>query len=118
MDGLLEDRLRVIDLKLGLEVADMVRNTAAVGAAAGVGEGEVFVYNLFSESSPVALAPTVLLDLLGIDVGIAALGKETRKILDGESSALGNALMITIVGFVRTSHDGKRKIRWRIEYRE
>jgi len=118
MDGLLEDRLRLIDLKLGLEIADMVRNTAAVGAAAGVGEGEVFIYNFFSESSPVALAPTVLLDLLGIDVGIAALGKETRKILDGESSALGNALVITIVGFVRTSHDGKRKIRWRTEYRE
>jgi hypothetical protein len=54
MDGLLEDRLRLIDLKLGLEVADMVRNTAAVGAAAGIGEGEVFVYNLFSESSPVS----------------------------------------------------------------
>ena len=53
MDGLLEDRLRLVDLKLGLELANMVRKTAAVGAAAGVGEGEALIDNLLSETSPV-----------------------------------------------------------------
>ena len=54
--------------------------------------------------SPVALAAAVLLDLLGIDVDVAVLGEELGQMLDGQGGALGNALVVTVVGLVGASH--------------
>ncbi len=53
---------------------------------------------------PVALASTVFLDLFGIDVGIATLGKVTGQVLDRESSAVGEALVVAVVGLVGAGH--------------
>lgn len=52
MDALLEDRLGLIDLKLRLEVVEMVGVTAAVGATASVGEAELFIDYLGSKTTP------------------------------------------------------------------
>lgn len=104
MERLFEDRLGLIDLELGLEVADVVGEAATVGAAAGIGELEVFVNDFFSEASPVASAATVLLDLFGIHVDMAVLGKETWEMLSGSSGAVGETLVVTVIGLVRASH--------------
>jgi hypothetical protein len=53
MERLLEDRLRLVDLKLGLEVGDVVREAAAVGATARVGKGELLVSDIIVDGSPV-----------------------------------------------------------------
>lgn len=54
---------------------------------------------------PVAFAITGLLDSVGIVVGIeAGFGKVTRKVLFRESSAIGEANVVTVVEFVRTGH--------------
>lgn len=53
---------------------------------------------------PIALAAAVLLDLLGIDVGVAVLGEEAREVLDGDGGALSDALVVTVVGLVRAGH--------------
>jgi len=104
MDRLLKDGLGLIDLELGLEVVDVVREAAAVGATAGVGEGKTFVNYLLANTTPVALAAAVLLDLLGVDVGVATLGEEAWEVVDRDGGALGNALVVTVVGFVGSSH--------------
>lgn len=53
MKGLLEDGLGLVDVKLGLEVAELVGIAGAVGSAARVGECEVLVDNLFTSRAPV-----------------------------------------------------------------
>jgi len=53
---------------------------------------------------PVASTTTILLDLLGVYVCEATLGKELGHRLDGQSGALGDALVVTIVGLVRACH--------------
>lgn len=51
---LLEDGLRLVDLKLGLEVVDVARQATAVRAAAGIVEVEVFVHHLVTSVAPMA----------------------------------------------------------------
>lgn len=53
VDALLEDGLGLIELELGLEVMEMVRVTAAVGAATSVGELELLVDDLLAGTSPI-----------------------------------------------------------------
>jgi hypothetical protein len=63
-----------------------------------------YVYQRERVYTPIASARSVLLDLLGIHVGMAALGKETREMLRGKSSAFGEALVVTVIGLVGASH--------------
>jgi len=104
VEGLFEDRLGLVDLELGLEVAGVVGEAATVGAAAGIGEPEVFINHFFSEASPVAFAATVLLDLFGVRVDMPVLGKEAWEMLSGSSGAVGETLVVTVIGLVRASH--------------
>jgi hypothetical protein len=104
VDGLLKDRFGLVDLPLALEVADVVGDAAAVGAAAGVCELEVLVHDFFAKASPVAFAATVLLHLLGIDVHMATLGEEARKVLCWDGSPVSETLVVAVVGLVGASH--------------
>lgn len=52
VDGLLKDGLGLVDLELGLEVGEVVREGAAVGATTGVGEGEALVLDFLAEAAP------------------------------------------------------------------
>lgn len=52
MERFFKDGLLLIDLKLGLEVANVVREVAAVGAAAGVGKAEVLVHDFLPDVAP------------------------------------------------------------------
>lgn len=81
-----------------------MREAAAVGAATSVGKGEVFISDVVVDGSPVTSTRAVLLHLLGVDIGIAVLGKEARKMLGREDSALSETLVVTVVGLVRASH--------------
>lgn len=114
MDGLLKDRLLLIDLKLCLEVGDVVREVAAVGAAAGIGEAEFIFHNIIAKGSPIASARSVLLNLLGVGVRVTVLGKETREMLRGRGSAIGKTLVVTVVGLVRASHFGGGGVVWSV----
>jgi hypothetical protein len=105
VDTLLEDGLGLIELKLGLEVMKMIRVAAAVGAATSVGELELLVDDLLTGTSPVTLAATVLLGLLGINTIEAVLGKELGNILLRKNSTLGDAGVVFVVELVRSSHD-------------
>lgn len=104
VESLFKDRLGLVDLKLGLEVVDVVREAAAVGAAALVGEVKAAITDLLTHTTPIALATAVFLNLLRVGIGVAVLSKETRKVFNGEGGALGNALVVTVVGLVRASH--------------
>lgn len=132
MDALLEDGLGLIDLKLRLEVVEMVGVTAAVGATASVGEAELFIDYLGSESTPedgelqsrkmgvcldgdvdekqrmenlpVATTSAILLGLLGVNTIKAILGEELGKVLLGKDCALGQAGVVLLVVLVRSSH--------------
>jgi hypothetical protein len=104
VERLLEDRLGLVDLKLGLEVGDVVREAAAVGATARVGKSELLVSDIIVDGSPVATARAVLLHLFGVDIGEAVLAKEARHSFRGEDSPLGNALVVTVIGLVGSSH--------------
>lgn len=52
VEALLKDGLGLVDLELGLEVMEMVRVAAAVGAAASVGELELLVDDLLARRAP------------------------------------------------------------------
>lgn len=52
VEGLLEDGLGLVDLELGLEVAQVCRVATAVGAATGVGEVEFLVEHLLANFAP------------------------------------------------------------------
>lgn len=52
VERLLEDRLGLVDLKLGLKVGDVVREAAAVGATARVGKSELLVSDIIVDGSP------------------------------------------------------------------
>jgi hypothetical protein len=106
VDGLLKNRFRLVDLPLTLEVADVVGEAAAVGAAAGVRELEVLVHDFFTKASPVAFAATVLLHLLRINVHVATLGEEAREVLCWGRSPVGETLMVAVIGLVGASHYG------------
>lgn len=103
VERLLEDGLGLVDLKLSLEIGNM-REAATVGAAAGIGKGELLASDVIVDSSPVASTRAVLLHLLGVNVGKAALTKEARDSFRGEHSPLGDALVVTVVGLVRSGH--------------
>jgi len=61
------------------------------------------------EYSPVAFAIARLLDSIGIVVGIeAGFGKVTGKVLFRESSAIGEANVVTVIELVRTGHYGQK----------
>jgi hypothetical protein len=111
VESLFKDRLGLVDLKLGLEVVDVVREAATVGAAALVGKVKAAITDLLTHTTPIALATAVLLNLLRVDIGVAVLSKETGKVFNGEGGALGNALVVTVVGLVRASHCGWRTSR-------
>ena len=51
VECLFEHGLGLVDLKLSLEVGDM-RETAAVGAASGVGKSELFACDIIVDGSP------------------------------------------------------------------
>lgn len=104
MKRFLKDRLGLVDLELGLEITHMVGDAAAVGAAAGIGEAEWLVCNVIAESSPIASTTSVFLDLFGIDIGVATLREEAWEVLRRSCGAFSKALVITVVGFVGTSH--------------
>lgn len=104
MDRLLEDRLRFVDVELGLEGIQVVGVAAAVGAATSVGETEVLVDDLLTSIAPVTSAAAVLLDLLGVDTLVSMLGEIARQVLLGRSSAVGQAGVVTVVVLVRASH--------------
>lgn len=53
---------------------------------------------------PIAPAATVLLDLLGVGIGKAALAKEARELILGHGGALGDSLVVTVVGLVGAGH--------------
>jgi hypothetical protein len=104
MKRLLKNRLGLIDLELGLEISHMVGDAAAVGAAAGIGEAEWLVCDVIAKSTPIASTTSVFLDLFGIDIGVAALREEAWEMLRRSCGAFSKALVITVVGFVGTSH--------------
>lgn len=112
VDALLEDGLGLIDLKLRLEVMEMVRVAAAVGATTRVGEAELLIDYLGAKTTPVATAATILLGLLGVDTFEAVLGEELGKVILGKDSALGQAGVVLLVVLVRSSHgeDGSEVI--------
>jgi len=105
METLLEDRFGFIELKLGLEVMEMIGIAAAVGATASVCKLELLVDDFLTGTTPVALATAVLLGLLGINTIEAVLGKEFGDVLLRKDGALGNAGMVLVVELVRSSHD-------------
>lgn len=53
---------------------------------------------------PVAFAIAVLLHLLGINVDIAALGKEARQLFCRRDAAISETLVVTFAVLVRASH--------------
>lgn len=52
MDTLLEDRFGLVDVELGLEIAEVVAEAAAVGAATGIVEVEALIMSLFAYVAP------------------------------------------------------------------
>lgn len=54
MDALLENGLGLVDVEFGLEVAQVVAEAAAIGAAAGVGQVEALVMDLLACVTPMA----------------------------------------------------------------
>lgn len=103
VEMLLKERVNLIHLKLGLEVREMLVGKA-VGAATSIGEAESLIHDFFAGASPVAFTTTVLLDLLGVNINVATLGEEARQVFCWRDTAIGNALVVTVVVLVRTSH--------------
>jgi len=54
MNPLLEHRLGLVELELGLEVLNVAREIAAVGAASSIDEVERLVNNLLTSIAPVS----------------------------------------------------------------
>lgn len=102
--GLLKDGLGFVDVELGLEGANVIGEATAVGAAASIGEAEVFINDFLASIAPIASAATILLHLLGIDALVAVLRKVARQVLLGRGSSVGQAGVVTVVVLVRSSH--------------
>lgn len=77
MEGLLEDRLRLVDLELALQISHVVGDRAAVGATTSIGKAELLVCHVIPKCAPITPATAVFLDLLGVGIGVATLGEET-----------------------------------------
>jgi len=132
VESLLKDRLGVVHLELGLEAGGIGGEAAAVRAAPGFGKVEALVDDLItcvtplqmsagcfvgiysaawcgigqSKHVPVALSAAVLLGLLGVLSGEAALGKVARQMLRCSRRAVGETGMVLVVELVRASHCG------------
>jgi len=104
VEALLEDRLRLVDLKLGPEAGGVGSEAAAVRTAPSVGEVEALVDDLVTYVAPVTLSTAVLLGLLGVFSSMAALGKVARQMLRGSCRAIGETGMVLVVELVRASH--------------
>jgi len=100
---LLEDGFGLIDLEFGFEVREVVVGEA-VRAATGVGEVEVLIDHFLADASPVTLSASVLLDLPGVGINVAAFGEEARQVFCCGSGALAKALVVTVIELMRTSH--------------
>lgn len=103
VDVLLKDGLRLVDIKLGLEVLDVRRHRAAVGPAARIDKVELLVHDLLAHAAPIALAIAVLLGLLGVGVGKPVLGKELGHVVI-RRVGLRHVATRTVIELVRTSH--------------
>lgn len=55
---------------------------------------------------PVAFTTALLLHLLRISIDVTRLGKVAREMFFGWSSAVGECNVVTVVGFMGTSHYG------------
>lgn len=53
MHTLLKDRLGLVELELGLEVVEVVREAAAVGTTSSVAEVEWFIDHFFASVAPI-----------------------------------------------------------------
>lgn len=104
VDTLLEDRLRFVELELGLKVVEVVRVT--IGTAMGVDEIELLVDYLLAHITPIALTGTILLRLLGIDALEAVLGEEFGNVVVRKDGAFGKTSVILIIELVGSSHIG------------
>lgn len=104
VNRLLKDGLLLVDVKLSLELANVLREIAAIGATTCVGEGEVLVNDFPTYATPVTLTPAILLDLLRVDASVSVLSKKSGHMLNGDGGALGDALVVTVVGLVRAGH--------------
>jgi hypothetical protein len=113
---LLEDGLRLVDLKFGLEIINVARQATAIGAAAGIVEVEVFVHHLVTSIAPVSPTTAILLGLLGVGISKAVLGEELGQRFMRQDGAVGQAGVVLVVELVRTSHlDGWTVVDERVE---
>jgi len=104
MKVLLEDRLDLIDLELGLECVGIGRQAAAVGTTTGIGKVESVEDYFIAGFTPIAFASAILLGLLGVLVWESVFGKKLGEMLLRMNSALGNAGVVLRVVLVRASH--------------
>jgi len=108
MKLLLENRVLINGLELGLEVAEDC--SAAVRSTALVGKVVAIVLRLFTVATPVSFAATFLLDLLGICVGVARLGKVAREVVFWTGGAISETAMVAVVVLLGAGHDGGRDV--------
>lgn len=99
----LEYGIRLIDVKFGLEVANISGHGAAVGAATRVDKVEALINNLLAHATPVAFAIAILLGLFGVRVGKAVFGEELGHVFIGRVG-LGQLAMRAVIEFVGASH--------------
>lgn len=125
VDALLEHRLGVVYLELGLEAGRIGGEAAAVRTASSVAQVEALVDDLVARISPssvlvadtldkhiciygkhipVALSAAVLLGLLGVLSDEAVLGEVARQMLRGSCGAVGETGVVLVVELVRASH--------------
>lgn len=104
VDALLKDGLGLVDLELGLEVAQVVGVATAVGSAALVGPLELLINDFLTWIAPIASAAAILLGLLGVNTSEAVLGKELGNIVLRKNGAFGNASVVLLVVLVGASH--------------
>jgi hypothetical protein len=53
---------------------------------------------------PIALAPAILLSLLGIGIDVAGLGKIAREMLHWTGGAISETGVVTVIGLVGACH--------------
>jgi len=106
MDTFLEHRLGLIDLKLGLEILELRGDAAAVGAATGIDEVELFIDDFTTSRAPIGLAATVFLCLLGIGIGVTMLPEELGDMCLRVATTHGTTLkgVVLVIELVGASH--------------
>jgi len=100
MELLLEDRLGLVDLELGLEVARVGGVRSAVGPAARLGEVEVgfILLQLVPDRAPVALAAAPFLHALGVGALKAILSKELGQVgLRRRGGGLSGVVLVVVL---------------------